>query len=330
MSRAGSKRNEQLAAIITACSWTYEACATAIRDVATESEDHLESLNRSHVSKWISGVRPGQSTALYLAEAASRRLGWQVTLDDLGLGSGVDPRPALSDLDWDRDPVADLVTVGRADLERRDFAKTALYSLAALTVPLDSWREVAERGRHARTNGAKVGAGDVEAVRQMIAMFSQADEHFGGGHARMAIVAYLTSDIAGYLNGSFASDEIRRAMFSAAAELTYLAGWKAFDSNQQGVAQRYYLRALRLANEADDGALGGFILRAMAHQAVDLGHGRACLDLAESSLDWSRKNGTPGAYALFTVVKARGYAAGKEATQTTSTLNAAEHLLARG
>jgi len=330
MSRAGRQRNERLLAIIKACGWSYDACARAIRAVAKECGDDLSSLHRSHVAHWISGVRPSGRTPQHLAEAASRRLGWQVTFSDLGLDAGDGDEPARADLDWDRDPVIDLVVVGRADLERRDFAKTALYSLAALAVPLDHWREIAERGKRARVRGGgAVGAGEVEAVRHMIATFSQADERYGGGHARLAIVAYLTADVAGYLRGSFASDQDRRAMFSAAAELTYLAGWKAFDSGQHGVAQRYYLKALRLANEADDGPLGGFVLRAMAHQAVDLGHGQACLRLAESALEWSRRNGTPGASALFTVVKARGYAAGRQAKPTTTALRSAEQLLGR-
>jgi hypothetical protein len=145
--------------------------------------------------------------------------------------------------------------------KRRDFAKAALYSLAALAVPLDKWNEIAARGMRAHRSGATVGAGEIDAVRQMIATFSQADERFGGGHARIAVVAYLTTDVADYLRGSFASDDQRRAMFSAAAELTYLAGWKTFDAAYHGLAQRYYLKALRLANEADDVALGGFILR---------------------------------------------------------------------
>ncbi|HET6215186.1 MAG TPA: hypothetical protein VFE14_20140 [Micromonosporaceae bacterium] len=118
-------------------------------------------------------------------------------------------------------------------------------------------------------------------------------------------------------------------MFSAAAELTYLAGWKTFDCAEMGLAQRYYLKALGLANEADDGPLAGFILRAMAHQAVDLGHGQACLRLAESALEWSRRNATPGANALLTVVKARGHAAQRQTTKTTRTLQEAERLLGR-
>ena len=330
MSRAGRQRNERLSAIIKACGWSYDAFASAIRAVAKESDDDLSSLHRSLVAYWISGVRPSGTTPQHMVEAVSRRLGRQVTLSDLGLGSGDDDsQPALADLDWDRDPIADLITVGRADLERRDFARTALYSLAALAVPLDNWREIAARGRRARHGGAAIGKGEIEAARHMIDTFTHADERFGGGHARHAIVAYLTADVAGYLRGSFGSDDDRRAMFSAAAELTYLVGWKAFDSAQHGVAQTYYLKALRLANEGDDGALGGFVLRAMAHQAVDLGHGQACLQLAESALEWSRKNATPGASALFTVVKARGYAAERHREPTTTTLRAAEHLLSQ-
>jgi tetratricopeptide (TPR) repeat protein len=329
MSPVGRRRNEQLLAIIRACGWSYEACACAVRRVAKESGEDLSSLNRSHVAHWVAGVRPSGLTPHFLTEAASRRLGWQAILTDLGLESPTTVPAAHADLKWGRDPVTDLVSLGRAELERRDFAKTALYSLAALAVPLHEWREIAERGRRARGRGGAVGRGEIAAVRHMTATFSQSDERFGGGHGRLAIVAYLTSDVASYLRGRFPSDEMRRAMFASAAELTYLAGWKAFDSSMHGLAQRYYLTALQLANEADDGPLAGFILRAMAHQAVDLGHGQVCSRLAESALEWSRKNATPGASALFTVVEARGYAAERQTGETTKTLRHAERLLER-
>lgn len=325
----GRKRNEQLLKMIRSCGWSYDACAYAIRRVGRESGNDLPSLQRSHVAHWVAGVRPSGLTPHLLAEAASRRLGWQVTLDDVGLGSDVAPSRARADLQWERDPITDLVTIGRADLERRDLAKTVLYSLAALAVPLHEWQEIAGRGKRAQGSGAAVGTGEIEAVRHMTTIFSQADERFGGGHARLAIVAYLTTDVAGYLRGTFATIETRQAMFSTAAELTYLVGWKAFDDALHGLSQRYYLKALRLANEADNGPLAGFILRAMAHQAVDLGHGQACLRLAESALEWSRKNATLGASALFTVIKARGYAAEGQAADTTKTLKRAESLLAQ-
>ncbi|SCF48495.1 hypothetical protein GA0070216_12723 [Micromonospora matsumotoense] len=214
-------------------------------------------------------------------------------------------------------------------MERRAFGLTALYSLAALAVPLDSWQEIADRGQRAQDGGTAVGRREIDAVRDMLAVFSTADERFGGGNARLAVVQYLTSDVAGYLQGNFASDHDRRAMFSAAAELTYLAGWKAFDSSLHGVAQRYYLQSLRLANEADDRALAGFTLRAMAHQAVDLGNGPEALQLASSALEWSRGRATPAATALFTVLAARGHAATSDRVRTSAALKAAEAHLAK-
>jgi hypothetical protein len=118
MSPAVRKRNERLLAVIKACGWSYAECANAIRAVAKESGKDLSSLHRSHVFHWISGVRPSGSTPEYLAEAASRRLRRHVALVELGLDPSAHDQPPSADLDLDRDPVADLVTVGRADLER--------------------------------------------------------------------------------------------------------------------------------------------------------------------------------------------------------------------
>ncbi|GAA1378368.1 Tat pathway signal protein [Catellatospora chokoriensis] len=329
MGRAGRTRNDKLVALIDASGWSYDACAAAIRAVATEVGENLASCNRSHIAKWIIGVQPSGRTPHIIAEAFSRRLGHIVSPPDLGFEVSHDTIAQIHGPDWwRRDPITDLVTVGKADLERRDFAVTALYSLAALAVPLQAWQEIAERGRRARREGGAIGEGELESVREMIGVLSRADERFGGGSGRSAAIIYLTTDVAAYLRGSFTTDATRAQMFSAAAELAYLVGWKAFDAGEHGLAQTYYLRALRLANDAGDGPLGGFILRAMAHQAVDLGHGQASLQLAESSLEWSRVNGTPGATALFTVVKARGHAAQRQRRDAVTTMIEAERLLA--
>ena len=330
MPRAPRQRNEKLLAVVRACGWSYEACVAAIRGIARENnkDDDLQSCSRSNVAHWVAGVQPSGSTPKYLAEAASRRLGYVIRPTDLGFLAEGSVEAELDGLDWwTQEPATDLVTVGRADLERRDFALKALYSLAALAVPLDVWQEIADRGRRAVGGGALVGRGEVTAVRDMLAVFSKADERFGGGHARLAVVQYLTSDVSAYLSGSFQSDADREAMYSAAAELAYLAGWKSFDSSLHGLAQRYYVQSLRLANEADDRALAGFTLRAMAHQAVDLGHGAEALQLAESALEWSRGRATPAALALFTILTARGHAATSAPGRTSSRHHRAERLL---
>lgn len=54
------------------------------------------------------------------------------------------------------------------------------------------------------------------------------------------------------LRGPFASEQIRRAMFSAAAELAYIGGWARFDNAEHGPALRYFLVAAKLAAEDGD------------------------------------------------------------------------------
>ncbi|MDX6745070.1 hypothetical protein [Actinocorallia sp. A-T 12471] len=80
------------------------------------------------------------------------------------------------------------------------------------------------------------------------------------------MVQYLHGEVLGLLQGNFANDRVRREMFSAAGELTYLIGWMAFDNSEQAVAQRYFREAVKLAARGDDAPLAGHVLRAMAQR----------------------------------------------------------------
>ncbi|MGP4114308.1 hypothetical protein ACTWP5_25785 [Streptomyces sp. 4N509B] len=114
-------------------------------------------------------------------------------------------------------------------------------------------------------------------------MFSRIDQRHGGGHARTAVVQYLTTDVSRYLGGRFLDDQVRRGMYSAASELAYLSGWMACDNGEHPITQRYFTIAVSLAAEADDAPMAGHVLRAMAHQAVELGHPTEALNLAAAS-----------------------------------------------
>ncbi|MFC9964370.1 hypothetical protein [Nocardia ignorata] len=143
-----------------------------------------------------------------------------------------------------------------------------------------------------------------------MALFSQIEQRMGGGHGRRAVVQYLSSEVVEYLHGSYPSDTVRRDMFSAAAEMAYLAGWMAFDNDEHSAAQRYFMTATKLAVEAENAPLTGHILRAMAHQAVDLGHPAEGLQLAEVSVAGSRySTATPRERALLKIVHAKALSA---------------------
>jgi hypothetical protein len=330
---SGREGNTRLAAVIATAGLSHAQVAKIFVRVALEMDAHeFAGVGRSHVSHWIGGSKPSGRAPLILCEALSRRLGRIVTLDEIGLAD--EALPSGGALDWHADTLIALLDLGRVDvdMERRRLLGAAAYSVAALALPgAEWWTEMTDLGRRRVTAGARrVGRGDVEAVRDMTGMFSRIDQRRGGGHARNAVVRYLTSDVAGYLQGRFPDERLRREMFTAASELAYLSGWMAFDNAEHAVAQRFFTVAVKLAAEGDDPPMAGHVLRAMAHQAVDLGHRRQALALASASIEGQRYAlATPRERALFGVVHARALAAAGDNVAAAAALNRAENDLAR-
>jgi DNA-binding XRE family transcriptional regulator len=265
-----------------------------------------------------------------LCEALSRRLGRTVTLNELGLT--VQLLSSRAALDWRADTLIALTDLGKVDvdMERRRVLAAATYSVAALAVPDEPWwTQMAARGTARATAKAReVGRGDLEGVREMASIFSRVDQRRGGGHARTALVQYLTSDVATYLRESYIDERVRKDMFSVASELAYLSGWMAFDNAEHSIAQHYFSVAVKLAAEADDPPMAGHVLRAMAHQAVDLGHFRRGLELAGASMDGKRyRMASPRERALFGVVYARALgAAGRKSAAAEALITAEDDL----
>ncbi len=67
------------------------------------------------------------------------------------------------------------------------------------------------------------------------------------------------------------------------AELGQLCGWAAYDDGQQGLAQRYYVTALRSAHSADHRPLGAHILSCLAQQATRQGRPAEAVTLIKTS-----------------------------------------------
>lgn len=98
-----------------------------------------------------------------------------------------------------------------------------------------------------------------------------------------------------------------RELFAAVARLTELAGYMAVDTGQPGLAQRYYIQALRLAQAAGDRAYGGYVLAAsMSHLAAQLGNPREIAQLARAAQEGARGRSTPRAESMFHAAEARG------------------------
>ncbi|MGW3594655.1 sporulation protein [Streptomyces sp. NPDC005167] len=179
------------------------------------------------------------------------------------------------------------------------------------------------------TSPLRVGHSDVTKLREAAQDARRWDSKYGGGDWRSSMVPEcLRVDAAPLLLGSY-SDEVGRALFGAAAELTRLAGWMAFDTGQQEAAQRYYIQALRLARAAADVPLGGYVLASMSLQATYRGFADEGVDLAQAAVERNRGLATARTMSFFRLVEARAHAKASDAPAAGAALKAAESWLER-
>ncbi len=173
----------------------------------------------------------------------------------------------------------------------------------------------------------RVGRGDIAAVRAVGDLFRALDQAYGGGHARQALVRYLESEAEPMLRGRY-GEQIGRALFAAVADLTRLAGWTSFDIAAHGLAQRYFVQALRLSQAAGDRALGGYILVTMSQQAVHLGHGREAVQLARVAQQGVGTSAPAAVQSLLQAAEARGHGLLGDVRACTTALVRSERALA--
>jgi hypothetical protein len=273
--------NPGLRALLAQTGWTGEELARTVNRLGAEAGLRLR-YRRPSVAQWLAGVHPRPPVPDLVAEGLSRALGRRVTVAEVWLGRG--PR-GNCDVDplWDVDAVASLVGISGGTAGRRELLAGCVYNLAALAVP-SMWELATTPGRAGISGGSrKVCREDVASVTLMTRLFSDSDTAFGGGQARPALSAYLSSTVLPWLRAD-ASPAVRRDLLAAAAKLAYLYAFVCFDDELHGAAQRCYLAGLRLAADAGDNVDYAVILRAMSVQARVLGHHQQAMDLAEAAV----------------------------------------------
>ncbi|MEU3191597.1 regulator [Streptomyces sp. NPDC006992] len=177
-----------------------------------------------------------------------------------------------------------------------------------------------------RGPGQRVSGGDVAALRSVCELFRALDHAYGGGHARQALVRYLEHEAEPMLRGVY-GEQLGRRLFGAAADLTRLAGWTSYDIAAHGLAQRYFVQALRLTQAAGDRAFGSYVLVTMSRQAVYLGHGREAVQLARVAQQGVGTSVPPVVQALLHAAEARGHGVLGEVRACTASLARAERAL---
>ncbi len=241
-----------------------------------------------------------------------------------------DAAPGAVTLAWGSTPAegARIVTgLWKADMRRRDVI-ASVWAAAALSEPFGRWlldpvdRDVACSGRR------RVGQTDVDAVWSMCTAFADADRRMGGGHARRTLICYADDAVAPLLTGTY-TEQIGRELFAAVARLCDIAGFMCFDSDDQGLGQRYFITALRMAKTSGDQALGAHILTDMSMQAQHQRHAHEAVTLADAGVAAATKSGSASALARCHAVRARALAMRGDTSDSDHALNQAERALDR-
>ncbi|WP_435194262.1 hypothetical protein [Streptomyces sp. NRRL F-5630] len=317
MARKQRIPNTRLAALIAEARWTRTQVARQVNRLGPQVGLDL-TYDRMAVAHWVAGTPPRPEVRPLILEALSARLGRPVTHEEAGLRPVAKGRgPA--------DPVEALIDLSRADMDpsRRAVLATTLFS-AALAVPAFQHTAHASTAVAATT---RIGPAQVSAVRAMTSRIADILDEFGAGHARPMAAAFLVNTIVPWLRAA-GPEAVRRDMLAAASDLTYLTGWMAMYENAHGLGQTYYVRALGLAEAADDRLTYSRTLRGMSLQASSLRHGRLALALADSAAEAAPSAG-PRLLAFLRGQQAHAAALTGDRHRAHAHLHAAETALAR-
>ncbi|HEX5741863.1 MAG TPA: hypothetical protein VFY17_09975 [Pilimelia sp.] len=320
--------NHALAELTAEAGFSWAGLARRVNSLGADEGMALR-YDYTAVNRWVKrGERPRPPVPALIARALSERLGRRVDAGDFGM---VETRSlaarGLTYPDSADGAIKTIIDLGRADLSRRGPVE-APFLVAALGGPSRDWllaqldEVAAERGPR------KLGLREVAGIREMFALFQEMDVMRGGGHARTALVEYLNS----YVFPLLARDHdarTTRALQEAAAEQAYLVGWMAYDDGAHGLAQRYLIQALRLAQEAGAAALGAHVLAGMSDQTNLLGHPREALALARAGRQGITPDDSPACLADLYILEARASAAIGDGPAATRAVAAAERAFDR-
>lgn len=328
MGRRAKQPNEQLARALEESGLSHKGLAYRVVDRGAAT-GYVLSYDHNSVRRWLNGEQPQQPAPSLVAEVLEERLGRRVRPEDCGMHSDGTPTEIGLEFapDW-RSAVDDVAGLWRNDVERRRFLANLAYGLATYPSAAMRWLTDSTADRPISSGTRHIGPSDVAALGSMTATFRDLDNRVGGGRLRSTVVQYLHTEVAPMLKSSF-NEHIGRSLFTAAAELTKLAGWMAYDEEDHGLAQRYLVQSLRMARTAGDHGLGAEILAAMSHQATYVGRPSDAVDLARAAQIAARRSGVAALETECHVVEAHGHAARRDASSCARALVKAEQTFAR-
>ncbi|MEV3925507.1 hypothetical protein [Actinomadura coerulea] len=330
MPRKDRQPNHALATLITEAGFSNKGLADRVNRVGRLRGVSELRYNHSSVTRWLRGEQPRPPVPQLICEVLTVELGRRVTVADIGMKTSKVPTGVgleLPTTQCNSARIAGLLWKADNEQNRRllecDFDQSA-FTAAALRWLVGPWDPTPLQG-----TGRRIGAADVEEIREVTHAFRILDNRLGGGHVRVPVIEYLHTHVGPMLRDGRCTEEVRRQLFSAAADLTKVAAWLYHDLDKQGLAQRYLIQALAMAKFAGDVSLGAEILAAMSQQSLYVAQPGRAVDLARTAQTAAQRAGIPVLMTECHVMEARGYAAQRESRACAHALTRAESTFER-
>ncbi|MFE1320369.1 hypothetical protein [Kitasatospora phosalacinea] len=318
--------------------WNGPALAAALQKVARESGFSV-GYDRTTVAHWLSGTQPRPPGPQLLEEAFARRLGRPVSRGELGL-QPADPALAEESGPESADALAGLRRLHswpNSGEPQDETFQPPLFQIRLVPAPRPaagpgSVGEAAPRPPLVpsvrRSGPERVGARQVEAVREMTAFGARHYDGYGGAIARGLLLGYLRDQVLPWAK-SPAGGPRHAELLVAASQLVRLVGRTYTDDNRHGEAQRHYRLAYQLAAEAQDGPAQAMALRDQSTQAGALGHQAYAARLADAAAEHLPPDAAPGVRAFVLAQQAVAAARLRQSAQALKHLEGAQHWAGR-
>ncbi|MFY1689965.1 hypothetical protein [Plantactinospora sp. WMMB782] len=279
--------------------------------------------DHTSVGRWLRGQRPRGRVPEFICAILSQSLSRRITLDDIGMG-----RPDTVHGAPLTDFIARATALWRADQERRDSAALPVIAGTRAIAPVWEWENPPEDLDVSRPAGPRVDSSDVTMLRTARTHYESMYRQTGGVATRPRVVRFLMEHTTPLLRGSY-GDRTGRDLFRATGGLAAIAGICGYDSNAQGLAQRYFHQALRLAKASGDRRFGGYVIALLVNQAVFLRNYRQAIAFAEAGLRTAGPHISPALRTDLYVMQAKAFAGMKAVSDAHRCMTLAEQTAAQ-
>jgi hypothetical protein len=297
--------NAHLVAVMDEAQVSNKGLAKRMKDAAAQRGVHLGTTHVS-VQRWRDGAGITPQTAAIMADVLSTKTGRRITPGDLGFFDH-SQQPAPQPIGYP-DTVPDVLSILERLADQSPDAPASDQLVIAdgdLNSAVLSWMIARPDGiQPDRPSHQRVGMRDVRAIKDAAGMFMQLDFKYGGGHGHKALRHYFRHEVLPLLDASY-SEKVGTALFGAAAEVSQLLAWTAYDTGNHHLAHRYLTSTLRLSQVIDDRMFGARILGNLSHQANYLGNHAQAIQPARAAVEGAKGQATPRAMANYSAMEAR-------------------------